>query len=435
MNKNNEELAEAKEIDNIINDGILLNLSIMEPTYKTLLTLNDIVYEFIKKKQRIIYGGSALNELLLDKKAKSLYNENKIPDYDFYSPEYMYDSIELCNILFNKGYKYIARIAAIHGDSYRIKAEATTGINDYTESFIADITYIPKVVYDRMPYITIKGVKYIDPIYMRIDMYKVLINPYIDLWRFKKDYVRLSLLNKYYPIKDLILRTNDNKNKNLIDLSEYINKNYNIYISGVYAVKLYFEKLNNKLSETINYDNYEFYVKDINIEIKKIKKYLPTAKILHYEPVLETMPNKCIINVNKKTIITYYYYEPYALSYIPYIIINNNKITNYYFTMRHLIIDYCINHQDIGNIICDYTTLFNDNFEDEIFKVFQIHEEKDYYFDMQINTCDALSKRNSKKHDNIYYKIQYRPEKSYIEVDYLKKEYPIKEELNYYLEI
>ena len=60
-----------------------------------------ILEDFLKKKERICYGGTAINNIL--PKDKQFYDKDvELPDYDFFSPDPLNDSKELSDIYYKK---------------------------------------------------------------------------------------------------------------------------------------------------------------------------------------------------------------------------------------------------------------------------------------------------------------------------------------------
>ena len=100
----------------------------------------DIVHKFILKKQRILYGGMAIDLALKAKKHKGIYREDAVPDYDFMSPDFFKDSLELADILYKAGFQNVGAINAIHVSTRRVRIDFIP---------IADITYVPKVIYNQ----------------------------------------------------------------------------------------------------------------------------------------------------------------------------------------------------------------------------------------------------------------------------------------------
>ncbi len=63
-------------------------LELFEPTTEEQLRAAALVMQFIKDNKRKIYGGTAQNALVKDKKKEdAFYAEDKLPDIDFYSPD------------------------------------------------------------------------------------------------------------------------------------------------------------------------------------------------------------------------------------------------------------------------------------------------------------------------------------------------------------
>jgi hypothetical protein len=67
----------------LIEDAQKHNLDQVEPNSELLRKANEIVFNFIKKNERILYGGLALHMFLIDSGHKGIYSDDKIFDYDF----------------------------------------------------------------------------------------------------------------------------------------------------------------------------------------------------------------------------------------------------------------------------------------------------------------------------------------------------------------
>ena len=63
------------------------------------------VRDFIKKEKRVLYGGMAI-DLALRAKSKKLYDDDVVPDYDFYSPDHYVDAYAIARHLHKYAYKY-----------------------------------------------------------------------------------------------------------------------------------------------------------------------------------------------------------------------------------------------------------------------------------------------------------------------------------------
>ena len=152
-----------------------------------------IVESFLRKSKRVCYGGQAINAQLPNK--DKFYNlETSLPDYDFFTPDDKGDSEELLDALKGAGYTEISKRIGIH--------EGTTKIY-VNYSPIADITLIDKEFYERIyeKSVTIDGIHYVDPVFLRMMTYLELSRPRGMLSRWEKVYERLELLSKAHPLK------------------------------------------------------------------------------------------------------------------------------------------------------------------------------------------------------------------------------------------
>lgn len=157
-----------------------------------------IILNYCREKKRKIYGGYAWNLLIINKnKEDKIYSDNKIADIDIYSPEPIQDLYNICNALYKEGFKYILGEEAIHKETYGIKV--------FREKY-CDLSYVPKNIYNRIPYIEINGVYCTHPNFMTIDYLRQVSDPVVSYWRFfesgeeLKTFKRFFKLQKNYPL-------------------------------------------------------------------------------------------------------------------------------------------------------------------------------------------------------------------------------------------
>lgn len=191
---NSDQIAKFNEILPEITDIIDTRKGeLYEPTYNEQIEVAKVVMEFVKNKKRKIYGGTAQNAVIKDKSPKdAFYLETCVPDIDCYSPDPITDLYELSNILHEKGFKNVVAQEAQHRETYTINV-------NYAASF--DVSYVPKNIYNRIPFIEIDGAYYVDPSYVYIDLYKMVTDPHMSAWRWEKVLKRLPLLLKHFPFK------------------------------------------------------------------------------------------------------------------------------------------------------------------------------------------------------------------------------------------
>ena len=153
----------------------------------------DVLEDFLIRKQLVCYGGTAINNIL-PREAQFYNRDIEIPDYDFYSPHAMEDAIELADIYAKKGYGEVEAKAGVHFGTYKVFVNFTP---------IADITYIPESLFSmvKKESISVAGIKYSPPDFLRMNMYLELSRPKGDVSRWEKVLKRLTILNEYYPFK------------------------------------------------------------------------------------------------------------------------------------------------------------------------------------------------------------------------------------------
>lgn len=154
-----------------------------------------IVEQFIKQRKRILVGGMAI-DMSLRTKGKSLYPKDKFPDFDLYSPEFHRDAYMLGNQL-AENFEGISVIRAYHISTMKVRI-------NFQE--LADITYIPPNVYERLPTITHNGFRMIHPHFQMADQHRALSLPYEKppqetiFSRWKKDLQRYDILSTEFPV-------------------------------------------------------------------------------------------------------------------------------------------------------------------------------------------------------------------------------------------
>ena len=151
-----------------------------------------IVELFLRKKQLICYGGTAINNIL--PKQDQFYNKDiEIPDYDFYSSNALNDAKELVDLYVENGFQEVEGKSGQHYGTYKVFVNFIP---------VADITYIPKDLFNAIKRESIKvaGILYSPANLLRMNMYLELSRPAGDISRWEKVLKRLTLLNKNYPL-------------------------------------------------------------------------------------------------------------------------------------------------------------------------------------------------------------------------------------------
>jgi hypothetical protein len=158
-----------------------------------LLRALDTVKQFLKKKRRVCYGGTAMNAILPAE--KHFYDpEFDVPDYDFFTPELEDDVEEIVATLKRANFKEVYEKMGIHEGTKKI-------LVNYIP--IADITHLSPTIY-RVFFkrsIIREKIHYTDPEILRMMMYLELSRPKGMVDRWSKVYERLSLINQQFPPK------------------------------------------------------------------------------------------------------------------------------------------------------------------------------------------------------------------------------------------
>lgn len=193
-------------------------LDIFEPTRKELLDADKIIFDYIREKKRKIYGGYAQNKTIVIKNPDdAFYPENEIPDIDCYSPEPLLDVKNLCDRLLKAGHKHVQGTEAQHKETYSIFVNFKN---------VCDLSYVPKNIYHKIPFIEVDGINYTHPSFVYIDLYRMVTEPYFSSRRWEKIFPRLYKLQKHYPFNKATKGLNNAYDvpKKYVEVIDKINK-------------------------------------------------------------------------------------------------------------------------------------------------------------------------------------------------------------------
>lgn len=345
------------KLDEIINEGRLLNDE--EKKYgnpKDYLEMTKIVFNFIKKKGLILYGGEAIDKnLKKTKKSPGIYTSQSKPDYDFYSYDYEKDSIELCNLLHDSGYKYVRRIPRIHRGTFAVYANT---------AILADITYIPKNIFNKIPTIVVDKVYYINPLYTIKNLYLGLTRPRLsgNYARWEKDWERLQLMNKLFPLKPVKENKLTKTNTKAIDflLKKFVYRNPQVVITGQHAIHfIQNTQVPPVVLDIISVDS------QAENHVKMIERLLTEGKfgkvdVLVFAPFLGDLPTRMQISVNGVVILNIYAIDHECVSIIKD---DNYNYTNFYYLMHFLLSQYFY-----SNVYPEYTHTISFNSIVQLYK-------------------------------------------------------------------
>ena len=322
---NTSDIDDANDKQNISTGGLDQDdyeTIIFEHDYQkdNILAAMNVVKQFIINKKRILTGGMAI-DMALRKKGSFLYKDNKIPDYDFYSPEFHKDAYDLGSVLSNK-FSDISVINAMHSSTMRVRVQFVV---------VADITYIPEEVYNNIPTIVYNNLIVVHPSYQMIDQHLALSFPFknppmetiMDRW--KKDIMRYDLLTKSYPINFPDIKAS--KYSSLVNFAIKCKILKNNCIGGIVGL-LYWLDLAKKEGLDLHYNTinknkagYQSIFKPLHLSVKELKVSIPvecslsilsdTYEILmtefkgdvkYYNELIDKIPRKITITNGKSTV-------------------------------------------------------------------------------------------------------------------------------------
>lgn len=234
----------------------------------------EIVYKFIQHEDVILYGGTAINNLL--PVSDQFYDpKSSIPDYDMFSETPQLHAMALADELKDAGIDEVEVRPGVHMGTFKIFANYTG---------VADITFLNPDVFDSMWEDAMekdKGV-YANPNFLRMSMYLELSRPRGDVSRWTKVYKRLELLNKNYPIQ---CKRSDSEADILddpADIEGFLADN-NVVILGLHASQVH----NRKMKAWDLPIDLLVMPKDLDYVVEKLKDVLDGAKTVEMPPIGE----------------------------------------------------------------------------------------------------------------------------------------------------
>jgi hypothetical protein len=211
-----------------------------------------IVEDFLQKGDFIVYGGTAINNILPKELQFYDYTQN-LADYDFFSSDALQQTKRVVDLFYDKGYKNVEGKAGVHHNTYKVFVENIP---------MADITYLDPILFKKMfkESIEVNNIHYASPQFLRMSVYLELSRPagYVERW--EKIVKRMNLLDKVYPLnfecfpqlnnKETQNETftkwkkeKEKKKKHLYQQLKYLFVEQNVVFMGGIAVAEYLKKL------------------------------------------------------------------------------------------------------------------------------------------------------------------------------------------------
>jgi Poly(A) polymerase catalytic subunit len=328
-----------------------------------------LLENFMKKKGVICYGGTAINALL--PKEDQFYNTDiEIPDYDFFSPSALEDAKELADLYLREGFTEVEAKSGQHHGTYKVYVNFIP---------IADITLLPKELFQtlRKEAVSVGGILYAPPNYLRMSMYLELSRPAGDISRWEKVLKRLSLLNNYYPLgsdecahvdfqRNVEGKENSEKSDEIYENVKNTLVNQSVVFFGGYAISMYAKympaNLRRKLEKIPDFDVLsEQPEMTAEIVVERLKEIgIKNAKVVKRVGLGEVIPEHYQIQVGKDTVA--FIYTPIACHSYNIVSIDGQKIKiatidtmlSYYLAFLYAE----RNYYDVNRILCMSKFLF-----------------------------------------------------------------------------
>ena len=209
----------------------------------------DIVEEFLMKKKRLCYGGTAINNILPVE--DQFYDKNiEFPDYDFFSPAPLKDAKELADMYSKEGFTQVSAQSGVHPGTFKVFVNFIP---------VADITELVPEIYKNIQKdaLIMDGIYYSPPNFLRMLAYLELSRPLGDISRWEKVLKRINLLNKNFPLRGIGCDKIDiqrlykadqkinNQEKNLFEITRNTLINRSVVFFGALASKMILKYLPN----------------------------------------------------------------------------------------------------------------------------------------------------------------------------------------------
>jgi hypothetical protein len=288
----------------------------------------QILEDFLFRKKLMCYGGTAINNIL-PKQAQFYDRSVEIPDYDFFSPNALEDAKELADKYYLSGYDEVEAKSGMHPGTYKVYVNFLP---------VADITYLHPTLFSNLmeDAITVAGIKYAPPNYLRMSMYLELSRPNGDVSRWEKVLKRINLLNRYYPLNPNA-NCNDIAFQRGLDAEENKDKSESIYVLtrdsfvdqgvvflGGYGTALYSKYMKEDQRHQVeNIPDFDVLAEDpekcaMIVRDKLMESGYKRVKLIQHTPLGEVIPSHIEINVGGDVI---------ALIYKPIACHSYNKLT------------------------------------------------------------------------------------------------------------
>ena len=237
--------------------------------YYKYIHILKLVKQFSIDNHLILYGGTAINELL--PKTKKIYGPYDLPDYDLFSSTAKQDAINLGKYLKSHDINYVEVKNGLHKGTYKVFAEFKS---------VADITQVNKNLYSYLLHESKNNPTetYSDPrmhvvpiIFIKWSFHRELASPESSMYRWEKIFERYLVFEKKYKWKpekyEFGNKSEDETLVNVLDQLNDIIKTMNYALTGPFAIQQHQSK---KLDYII--DDYISSFEVMSMDLEKTKE-------------------------------------------------------------------------------------------------------------------------------------------------------------------
>lgn len=316
----------------------------MEPTIDEINEVNKIIINYIKQNKRKVYGGYALNKLLIAKNPSlAIYDELDTPDIEFYSPDPMGDLTKLCDKLSVAGFKNVVGQEAQHKETYSIFVNY---------QLYCDISYMPINIYNKVRFIQSDGFNLIHPWFMVVDYFRMFTDPLVSYWRLEKHFARYLKLQKTYPLPiiskpvEIASFRADNLHTTINAFEDYLTNIPGIIFTGFYVYNYYL-----KYSNYANKDNRFKQIQMPYLEVYSTNYIQDGLGILEF---IKSLPEK--LKISHKEF--YPFFQFYGFNTVFYFELDGEQIPILYLYSNN---NKCISYKSVPYIKFDNVKITSEN--------------------------------------------------------------------------
>jgi hypothetical protein len=179
------------EVEKKINDIVEKKEDELEKEeYKDYKYVFDATIKIIKNMKVLLYGGTAINEILPDN--LKIYGEYTLPDIDMFTTNALSKANYIAKKLEKQGFKAVSVSEAYHKNTFKVFAEGLQ---------ILDITEVSKKAFNKLSMNSKKGsngIPIVNIDFLRLTLH-LLLSQSNDAHRWGKVFKRLVLFYKEYP--------------------------------------------------------------------------------------------------------------------------------------------------------------------------------------------------------------------------------------------